>query len=239
MIFAQVGHTYEAMVEGMPTGLEGIIGIRVIDPTDDSTVLARTIAGISELVDGSGVYARDDMPEPAESGRFAVIWDSGGDDPIFASEELVVSAGPVQGVTGITPSLEEIGAINRGRTDDGKGDTLGTFTPATRPTDSDVEIIRVLAANEVANRLGNNIPDEFHDRARGIAALIAAALVDGAARDPREALMKYWTDLANKALEQLAAEIADVAGGGEDGPGDEGLLPLYSFPCADPLPPYA
>lgn len=141
----------------------------------------------------------------------------------------------------VVPSLEEIAAINRARTDDGKGDTLGTFTTATRPTGEDVDIIRGLARDQIATRLGNNIPDEFHDRARGAAALIGAALVEGSTRDPREQLMKQWTDMADLAIKQLAKEITDVAGGGEDGPGDDegAQTPLYTFPPALPLPPYA
>lgn len=136
----------------------------------------------------------------------------------------------------VTPSLEEIAAINRARTDDGKGDTLGTFTTATRPTGDDVDIIRGVAAGQVATRLGNDIPDEFHDRARGAAALIGAALVEGSARDPREQLMKQWTDMADLAIKQLAKEIANVGAGGEDGPTDDMPLASYYFPDFVPLP---
>lgn len=138
----------------------------------------------------------------------------------------------------VIPTLEEIGTINRARTmDDETGDTTGTFSAGTRPTADEAADLAVTAADKVANRLGVTIPAQFYDRARAAAALYGAALVEGGAHEPREGLMKFWTDMADEAVDALATAIADVGAGGEEGPGDDQPAgPLFSFPAADPLP---
>jgi hypothetical protein len=92
VIYAQATHTFEALVEGLPTGLTGTLGVRIVDPPAGTTVAARTTAGIVEQVAGSGVYGVV-LTAPGV-GEYAVVWDTGGGTPVFASEELLVSAGP-------------------------------------------------------------------------------------------------------------------------------------------------
>jgi hypothetical protein len=140
-------------------------------------------------------------------------------------------------ITDITPSLTDVGSINRARTDDGHGDTLGTFTSETRPTDAEATILAGQAAAQVADVLGLPIPDQFAARAKGAAALYGAALVESGANSPRESLMKMWTDMADARLTQLGVEIAEVGAGGQEGPTDNQVMPVYAFPDYCPLPP--
>lgn len=131
----------------------------------------------------------------------------------------------------ITPTLPEIGAIIRSRTEGLRaGSPTGTFTDSTTPTAAEVTILAQLAADQVADTLGNNIPDEFADRARGAATLYGGALVEGGASSPRTELIKLWTGMADARVKALAIEIEEVGAGGQEGPSDDGLMPVYSFP---------
>jgi hypothetical protein len=112
MIETAPGQRYTATVEGAPEGLEGTMGIRVERP-DDTEIMARTTAGIVELV--PGVYAREDLIAPATPGTYVVIWDNG-DVPAgpedFATEELQVTgvAPTVGGRGGVLP-FKDVGSV--------------------------------------------------------------------------------------------------------------------------------
>lgn len=56
MIYASAGSTFEAVVDGFPTGLVGTLGVRILDTPGGAVVLARTTAGIAEAPAGSGLY---------------------------------------------------------------------------------------------------------------------------------------------------------------------------------------
>jgi hypothetical protein len=88
-IYAKPGTSFTAVVEGMSTGLVGVLGVR-IEAGDGSNVSPRTVAGIVEVEPGSGTYVTDDLVAPAEDGTYLVMWDSGGPEPVFASEDLIV-----------------------------------------------------------------------------------------------------------------------------------------------------
>lgn len=236
MIYARTAATFTATLEGAPTGLTGTLGVR-IENTDGTTAVARHTTGITELQAGSGVYAAL-LTAPDDAGSYVVLWDTGGDQPTYASEDLTVTVGaaPDPLPDSLVPSLEEIAAINLSRTEDSRGNPLGTFTTATTPAAVIVTVLAQTAADKVADRLGPDIPDAFLGRAQSTAALYAAALVEGTAHEPRQALIDMWEKIADNALDALAARIEEVGGGGEEGPSDDALLPLYSFPCAEPLP---
>lgn len=239
MIEAVVNEPFTAILSDYVPGVAAQLTVEVYDPVANITILPASGTGITEPRPGTYTVT---LTAPT-AGTFLVRWaHPTAIDPenlVVAEEELRVTPVPqIRTATGAIPTLEEIGAINRARTDDGKGDTLGIFTANTRPTANDVEVLRQLAADQVADRLGTTIPDAFQDRARGAAAYIAAALVEGSTRDPRDALIKMWTDWADARLKVLEAEIAQVAEGGEDGPGDENAGPLFSFPGAPPTPEY-
>lgn len=91
MITVAPGATFEAVAQGFPTGLAGTIGVRILDNAGGTT-LARTTAGISEIVASSGIYAVS-LTAPTAIGFYSIVWDDGsisGPSDV-ASEDLFVS----------------------------------------------------------------------------------------------------------------------------------------------------
>lgn len=87
MIYALPGETFDAYLDGAPSGLVGTLGVQVLD-AEDAVVVARSTAGIIEMGTSSGVYrARVEAPE--DEGDYLILWDAGAD---HASEPLVVSS---------------------------------------------------------------------------------------------------------------------------------------------------
>lgn len=90
MIYAAPSATFAATVADAATGLVGTIGVR-IENSDGTNHTPRTVAGVVEVEAGSGTYVKADLVAPAVAGTYIVLWDTGGADPDFASEELVVT----------------------------------------------------------------------------------------------------------------------------------------------------
>lgn len=67
---------FEATTSGWATGLAGTIGVRVLDNAG-ATTIARTTAGIVELVAGSGIYVVT-LTAPAAGGHYSIVWDAAG-----------------------------------------------------------------------------------------------------------------------------------------------------------------
>jgi hypothetical protein len=84
------GESFKRTLYGVPTGLVGTIGVRILDG-DDVVVTARSIAGIAEYPAGSGVYTAT-LTAPDTGGQYVVVWDTGGSAPTFASEDITVRA---------------------------------------------------------------------------------------------------------------------------------------------------
>jgi hypothetical protein len=78
----------------------------------------------------------------------------------------------------ITPSVIEISQLLRARTKDAAGYEVGTFNDDTRPTSSQVAGLAVTAATDIQARLGTSPPEDIEDLARGVAALLAACMVE-------------------------------------------------------------
>jgi hypothetical protein len=94
MIQIRPGQTFEAGVQGVPTGLVNTIGVRIIDTPGGATILARTTAGIAEQPPGSGYYTRAFAANevPATGGTYSIVWDTGVVSPSTVwTEQLVVS----------------------------------------------------------------------------------------------------------------------------------------------------
>lgn len=90
MIYAKPAQSFDATLQGAPTGLVGTLGVRIIDQPAGTLMLARTTSGISEQPVGSGIYSTA-LTAPAVNGTYLVVWDTGGLAPVFASEELQVA----------------------------------------------------------------------------------------------------------------------------------------------------
>lgn len=82
--------------EPVATGLVGTIGVQIRDP-QDNVALARTTQGISEVVAGSGIYQFSGIA-PAQPGPYVLVWDTGGNAPVYSSMLMQVAPG-----SGYTP----------------------------------------------------------------------------------------------------------------------------------------
>lgn len=92
--YVKSGQPFETVIEGAPTGLAGVIGVRLLDNVG-GTVIARTIAGILENPPGSGAYTKV-MTAPIVDGQYRALWDT---DPggvatptNSASQDVVVTS---------------------------------------------------------------------------------------------------------------------------------------------------
>jgi hypothetical protein len=90
MIYAKPSASFEAVVQGFPTGLTGTVGVQIVDNVGGVTV-ARTTTGITETPSGSGIYTKT-LAAPSSAGQYTVVWDKGVVNPMnVASEDLSVA----------------------------------------------------------------------------------------------------------------------------------------------------
>jgi hypothetical protein len=82
-----------ASAQDGPPNLVGTIGVQVINPITQGVVIVRHTTGIVEDPPGSGVYYDSDPPmtAPSDALTYSVQWDTGGMDPAFAIEDLIVT----------------------------------------------------------------------------------------------------------------------------------------------------
>jgi hypothetical protein len=91
--------TFETTFAG-PTGLVGVIGVRLVDGVG-GTAIARTASGIIEFPAGSGFYQAT-LTAPATAGQYQAVWDTGMVSPTtVAGDDVVVIATSVS-----TPSTD-------------------------------------------------------------------------------------------------------------------------------------
>jgi hypothetical protein len=100
----------------------------------------------------------------------------------------------------VTPTIADVAALIRARTKDGNGQELGTFTPATRPTDAQAkEAIEhaVIAVHEKVGAIGAGCADTARlAAAYGAAAEIELSYFPEQARtdrSPYQFLIARWT----------------------------------------------
>lgn len=98
------GDLFEEVVGNQPTGLAGVIGVRIVDNTGTTTDPRRT-AGITEQPAGSGIYVVV-LTAPSTTGQYSMIWDT---DPggVITPENSTIHALTVVAVA-ITPSSASI-----------------------------------------------------------------------------------------------------------------------------------
>jgi hypothetical protein len=68
------GGSFEEVVSNQPTGLAGVIGVRIVDNAG-TTVDPRRTAGITEQPADSGIYTVV-LVAPAGAGQYSIIWDT-------------------------------------------------------------------------------------------------------------------------------------------------------------------
>lgn len=133
------------------------------------------------------------------------------------------------------PSVVQVAALVRERTNDTNGNQLGTFTPSTRPTGDQVEELIDQAVLDVYDVAGATPAAAVSRVARRVATLGAAMAVElsyfptqvSAGRSP----YKELKDLYDERLKALVALITSLGADGEPGTSDdEGIPePSYSF----------
>lgn len=146
----------EATFQAGMSGLEGVVAYRIDTPPSGPLVVERTTDGVVERPTGSGIYSAS-FTAPAEAGQYLIVWDTGGENAQFASEDLVVDPIPESALgAGIIPTVEEIASYLHARTVSlTTGEELGTFTTDdTRPTEGQVGLLIADAVATVAGRAG-------------------------------------------------------------------------------------
>lgn len=218
--YARPGEAARMSFYNLPTGLAGVLGVRVLD--GPAVVAHRTTAGIVELVEGLGAYLVE-VAAPEAPGTYQVLVDDDTGNPGgTAVQTLEVTRLPVLGVTPDgapewSPTVEQVAlvapAYTRGGFDDDEyqaGAEQGTFTDSTSPTAQHVEGLILLGCEEVQARVGFTVPERCHELARTAvvwhaAAAIAAgklpAQTDDAAGEHRSHVARYLAT-----VEELVAQ---------------------------------
>ena len=135
------------------------------------------------------------------------------------------------------PSVRNVASKIMSRTKDQFGNLIGTFNDETTPTDEQVDQVSEGCITDVADVIGDRVPEAFIDDAQNVAALRTALQVE----------LDFFSDQVNTgrsiypqlleqyklSLENLKSSIAsDLAGDGPDLQG-KSAAPYYWFP-----PPY-
>jgi hypothetical protein len=99
MITTPPNTSFEATVGGMPTGLTGTIGVRILDNVGGTTS-TRVTTGIAEFPSGSGFYTKTFSSGLSTAGQYTIMWDTGSVSPSTTAQEdlLVTATAAVSGV---------------------------------------------------------------------------------------------------------------------------------------------
>lgn len=132
--------------------------------------------------------------------------------------------------------LDTVGSLLRARTQDTGGNQVGSFTTATRPTDTQVAEISLIALGDVEAAVGVAIPDALWGAAETVISYKTAMLVElsyfpeqvTAGRSPYEQIKTLY-DEALKALVTRANDPSPESGAGVPSP------PSYAFPLPTTL----
>lgn len=129
------------------------------------------------------------------------------------------------------PTAADVGALICSRTKDTNGIELGTFTSNTRPTAEQLSVLIDTATSDIDSDAGP-VPIRLYDRARRVAALRSAGLVElsyypeqvNTGRSPYPQLEAMYA----AAFQRLVTSIGELNDGGDLGDAD--LLPQFAYP---------
>jgi hypothetical protein len=124
-------------------------------------------------------------------------------------------------VVGLRPSVDDVAALLRARTQDTEGREVGTFNDDTRPTASEVDLHIDTALALVATRLPVEVPDRFGTAVSSLVAYRAALRIEKSyfpeqVRSDRSAydqLLQEYTDDLQALLDGLADYGTDGGAG--------------------------
>lgn len=138
-----------------------------------------------------------------------------------------------------TPAVADVGNLLRARTRDDDGNELGTFTPVTTPTQDQAETIIEEAVQEISAIIGDDIPERLFGPAKAIVSLLGAMNVE-LTYYPEQvtagtSAYEAYERRVNQAIGTprspgwLVKAVKDEGAGGEPGPSDDDLVPLFNF----------
>jgi hypothetical protein len=176
MIYSAPGESFFAILTNAPPGVAASLQVQ-IERQDGSTHTPPSGENIVEIEPGIYGTART---APTTTAKYVVVWKHGS---VTTGEELFVT----YDLPGPRPpadvGVDEVGALLRARTKDTLGNEIGTFTPDTRPTDTQVTNLIVQATGHVKARIGGELCESgraagLEADANRLIALYAAMLVE-------------------------------------------------------------
>jgi CheY-like chemotaxis protein len=233
VIQAQTGVAFNVIAMDAPVGQTGVIQVEVYRLGDGATIIGPHTDNIFEL--RPGTYTTS-LTVP-EAGSYIIRWFI--PNGVSAEEELqVLNAAPPVIISDInSPTVDEIGALLRARTQNGDDNEIGTFTSDTRPTDDQVQSIIMMAQSVVVGAVGDldalvcGTADQVRTQARFMMALLASMLVElsyfpgqietGNSPYPhyRDMFDAQMPGLIEAAAECRAGEVTPTPGTGDGGGG--------------------
>lgn len=131
------------------------------------------------------------------------------------------------------PTMQDIAAKLRARTKDNRNNEIGIFTPATRPTAEQVEVMIYGAVNDMALIIGSSTDPKVLNYAKNLAIKKAAMDVE----------LSYFPEQIQQGMSPYPAlerdlerelkdlyRVIDPDGTGGQPPGADALLPLFTYP---------
>lgn len=194
------------------------LGARVETPINRAIVSywrAATLAGIVWSVE---------LDAPLGVGEYELVWVDDLDPPTFegfvplyaTSADIAIGDGvgggvqwPELDVNAITPSVDDVAALERTRTVDEGGNEQGTFTPDTRPTDSEVQALIDEAIPQVLAQLRPTFPESYYGQVTHSIALYTAILIEGSffREQLNEGSVALWRNLFTTTLAGVSSGI--------------------------------
>jgi hypothetical protein len=134
-----------------------------------------------------------------------------------------------------TPTLDQVAAHIMARTVNQYGVRQGTFTPDTTPTDTEATAIIAETMNEIADIVGDDIPDFFWDDASSVAAIKVASQIElsfypeqvQTNRSPYDRLLAKYEEAMVNLAKQVAGADDSSTGAVVSGPS---ATPQWSYP---------
>lgn len=178
-ITARPGESFTAILTGAPQGLVGTLTLGIRELPSETVTSAQATTGITatNLGDSTANYSGVRTAPTDTTKLYEVVWLNGS---VETTEDLHVS-GTVPAAS-LVPDLADVGALLRARTVDDNGNELGTFTSATRPTNTEVLSLIDDAVRDVRRHVGPALDTTEDDNllasAKKLAAIRAAMLVE-------------------------------------------------------------
>lgn len=149
------------------------IAVRVEESSrrDGGWELVETVALAAEATPATPADVSLTVIGMLEQGFYRTVWIDADDN------ETATDPVPWPKVADITPTIEDVSALLRARTNFG-GTERGAFDDDTRPNAEQVESLIAFAVSDLKSRIGEYVPNEYGPDARRLAALQAATLIE-------------------------------------------------------------